>query len=333
MISQRSDFSVWSSMENKPTVFIGSSTEGLPIANSIKSIFGQQADVEVWNSGGIFTKNQSFLRSLLDMASLFEFAVLVFSKDDVSLIRGETYETARDNVLFEFGLFLGKLGSRRVFTLVEKDLKLPSELDGISLEAFSRSKNGSPTAGLSKTAAKIVSSILEYHQNTTEFSNLPSTSLAIGYFQNFLARVCDKLDDFEPILIADQKIEYTSFTLHVIIPDKLELLDNDNLKSILKNLTSVRIKNSQFREFPFYMQAIPLQGKKQLDLFDIPTTMRTSRETIKRIFTGEFVGRNDLQSRAEKREVANFERTLHLLLEERPIWKKSIKFEYLSDFI
>jgi hypothetical protein len=320
-------------MENKPTVFIGSSTEGLPIANAIKSIFGQQADVEVWNSGGIFTKNQSFLRSLLDMASLFEFAVLVFSKDDVSLIRGETYETARDNVLFEFGLFLGKLGPRRVFTLVEKDLKLPSELDGISLDSFSRSKDGNPTAGFSKTASKIVSSIIEYHLNTTEFSNLPSTSLAIGYFQNFLSRVCDKLDDFEPVLIADRKIEYTSFTLHVIIPDKLELLDNDNLKSILKRLTLVRIKNSQFREFPFYVQGIPLQETKHLDLFDIPTTMRTSRETIKRIFTGEFVGRSDLQSRAEKREVANFERTLRLLLEERPIWKKSIEFQHLSDFI
>jgi hypothetical protein len=320
-------------MEDKPTVFIGSSTEGLPVAKAIKSIFGQQADVEVWNSGGIFTKNQSFLRSLLEMASLFEFAVLIFSKDDVSLIRGETYETARDNVLFEFGLFLGKLGPRRVHTLVEKDLKLPSELDGISLDSFSRAKNGNPTAGFSKTAVNIVSSIIEYHQNTTEFSNLPSTALAIGYFQNFLSRVCDKLDDFEPVLIADRKIDYTSFKLHVIIPDKLELLDDDNMKSILKRLTLVRIKNSQFREFPFYMQALPPEGTKHLDLFDIPTTMRTSRETIKRIFTGEFVGRNDLQSRAEKREAANFERTLHLLLEERPIWKKSIEFQYLSDFI
>ncbi len=320
-------------MEDKPTVFIGSSTEGLPVANAIKSIFGQQADVEVWNSGGIFTKNQSFLRSLLDMASLFEFAVLVFTKDDISLIRGQSYETARDNVLFEFGLFLGKLGPRRVFTLVEKDLKLPSELDGISLDSFSRLKDGNPTAGLSKTVSKIVSSILEYHLNTTEFSNLPSTSLAIGYFQNFLSRVCDKLDDFEPVLISDRKIEYTSFTLHVIMPDRLELLDNDNLKSILKRLTSVRIKNSQFREFPFYVQAIPSQETKHLDLFDIPTTMRTSRETIRRIFTGEIVGRSDLQSRAEKREVANFERTLRLLLEERPIWKKSIEFQYLSDFV
>jgi Prokaryotic STING domain/CAP12/Pycsar effector protein, TIR domain len=320
-------------MENKPTVFIGSSTEGLPVANAIKSIFGQEADVEVWNSGGIFTKNQSFLRSLMDMASLFEFAVLVFSNDDISLIRGQTYETARDNVLFEFGLFLGKLGPRRVYTLVEKDLKIPTELDGISLDSFSRTKNGNPTAGFSKTCSKIVSSIIEYHKNTTEFSNLPSTALAIGYFQNFLSRVCDRLDDFEPVIIADRKIEYSSFKLHVVIPDQLELLDDDNMKSIIKRLTLVRIKNSKFREFPFYMQAIPPEGTKHLDLIDIPTTMRTSRETIRRIFSGEFVGRNDLQMRAERREAANFERTLQLLLEERPIWKKSIEFQYLSDLI
>lgn len=320
-------------MDNKPTVFIGSSSEGLKVANALKSIFGQQAEVEVWNSGEIFSRNRSFMRSLLDTASLYEFAVLVFSNDDVSLIRGETYETARDNVLFEFGLFLGKLGPRRAYALVEKDLKIPSDLAGISLDTFNRKKDGSPTASFSKTASSIVSSIVEYHRNTTEFSHLPSTALAIGYFHNFLARVCDRLDDFEPVFVGDRKIEYTSFTLNVIVPDRLELLDDDNLRSILRGLTLVRINNSQFRDFPFYMQAVPPEGVTHLDLFDIPTTMRSSRETIVRIFREEYVGKSGLQGRAEKREVANFERTLHLLLSERPRWERFIKFQYLSQYV
>lgn len=317
-------------MNDKPTVFIGSSSEGLRVAYALESSFDQQAEVEVWDSGTVFSRNRSFLRSLLDTASLYEFAVLVFSSDDIGLIRGETYETARDNILFEYGLFLGRLGPRRAYALVEKDLKVPSDLAGISLDTFSRKRNGSPTAGFSKTASSIVSSIVEYHRNTTEFSHLPSTALAIGYFANFLARVCDKLDDFEPVFIADRKIEYTSFTLHVIIPDRLELLDDDNLKSILRGLKSVKINNSRFREFPFYMQAVPPEGTTHLDLFDIPTTMRSSREAIVRIFREEYVGKSGLQSRAEKREVANFERTLRLLLHERPIWEKDIKFQYLS---
>jgi hypothetical protein len=320
-------------MENKPAVFIGSSTEGLQVADAMLSFFGSQAEVEIWNSGRIFTRNQSFLKSLLDTASLYEFAVLILTNDDISQIRGETYETARDNVLFEFGLFLGKLGTRRVYTLVEKDLKLPTEVDGISLDFFTRTQDGNPTEDFSIIAANIVSSILEYHQRTTEFSHLPSTALAIGYFQNFISRVCEKLNDFEPVLIAKRKIEYTSFTLHVIIPDNLEILDDDNLKNILKNLTLAKIKNNKFREFPFYMQSIPPRGTKHLDLYDIPTTMRTSRETIKRIFQDEFIGKSGLQRRAEKREIGNFEKTLHLLLDERPVWKKSIQFQYLSEFL
>jgi hypothetical protein len=320
-------------MDNKPTVFIGSSSEGLKVANALKVTFGQQAEVEVWNSGEIFTKNRSFLTSLLDTASLFEFAVLIFSNDDVRLVRGESLTTARDNVLFEFGLFLGKLGPRRAYSLVEKDLQVPTDLAGMSMDAFSRKKDGNPTADFSVTAAKLVSSIMDYHRNTMEFSHLPSTALAIGYFQNFLSRVCDKLDDFEPVFIADRKIDYTSFTLHVIIPDRLELLDDDNLRSILKGLKSVMIHDSKFREFPFYVQAVPAEGATHLDLFDIPTTMRSSMETILRIFRQDYIGDSNLQSRAEKREVANFEKTLHLLLNERPIWKKFIQFQYLSEFV
>jgi hypothetical protein len=322
-----------SQMDNKPSVFIGSSSEGLKVANALKAAFGGQAEVEVWNSGEIFAKNRSFLTSLLDTASLFEFAVLVFSNDDISTVRGETYETARDNILFEFGLFLGKLGPRRAYSLVEKDLKVPSDLAGMSMDFFSRKKDGNPTADFSATASRLVASIIEIHRNTIEFSHLPSTALAIGYFQNFLSRVCDKLDDFEPVFIADRKIEYTSFTLHVIIPDRLELLDDENLRSILRGLTSVKVNNSKFREFPFYIQTLPAEGTTHLELFDIPTTMRSSRETIRRIFGKDYVGNSDLQERAEKREVANFEKTLNLLLNERPVWKKFIKFQYLSEYL
>jgi hypothetical protein len=320
-------------MDIKPTVFIGSSSEGLKVANALKVMFGQQAEVEVWNSGEIFSKNRSYLTSLLDTASLYEFAVCVFSNDDISLVRGESRTTARDNVLFEFGLFLGKLGPRRAYSLVEKDLKVPTNLSGISMDSFSRKKDGNPTADFSTTAARIVSSIMDYHRNTMEFSHLPSTALAIGYFQNFLSRVCDKLDDFEPVFIADRKIEYQSFTLHVIIPDRLELLDDENLRGILKGLKSIKIKNSKFREFPFYVQALPAEGATHLDLYDVPTTMRSSRETILRIFRQDYIGDSTMQSRAEKREIANFEKTLRLLLNERPIWKKYIEFQYLSEFV
>ena len=320
-------------MLNKPTVFIGSASEGIKVANKLKSDLAKHCDVEVWNSGKVFIVNKSYLRSLLDTASLYEFAILVFTCDDKTIVRKKQYTTARDNVLFEFGLFLGKLGPRRTVALVEDNLKIPTDLEGISLDMFSRRKDGMPSATFKNTSSTIRERILDYHGSTVEFSHLPSTALAIGYFHNFISRVCDKLDNFEPITIGKKKLEYKSFTLNIVIPDKLILLDDANLKNILRGLKSVKINNSQFREFPFYMQALPSKKKPHLELFDIPTTMKASRETILRIFKEEYVGKSNLQTRAEIRETGNFEKTLRLMLEERPAWRNYISFRYLSEFV
>jgi hypothetical protein len=70
--------------------------------------------------------------------------VFVFAPDDISAIREKMLETIRDNVLFEFGLALGKLGTKRAFFLVpeaQDKLRLPSDLLGIHTINFSRKRS------------------------------------------------------------------------------------------------------------------------------------------------------------------------------------------------
>jgi CRP/FNR family cyclic AMP-dependent transcriptional regulator len=54
---------------------------------------------------------------------------------DTSESRGQSYASPRDNVLFELGLFMGRLGPKRVFIVHEADvnLKLPADLAGIGV--------------------------------------------------------------------------------------------------------------------------------------------------------------------------------------------------------
>lgn len=320
-------------MDNRPTVFIGSSTEGLRIAEALKNQIGDRARVEIWNSDGVFSRNQSFLKSLLDASSLYEFAVLVFTSDDSVLMRAETHTAARDNILFEFGLFLGKLGPRRAHALVEKKLRVPSDLAGIHLYNFELNDDRSAKGGFSELAEKVTREILDYHENTVEFSHLPSTALAIGYFQNFIYKVCDELDNYKPITIDGVEYNYDNFTLNVVVADNLKLVDPVSLRSIVKGLKHVKVNSPSFRDFPFYIQSIPDAQSKHIEFFDIPTTMKASNETILRIFKEEYVGKSKLQFRAEQREIANFERTLRLLVDEVPAWKSHIKYRYLSEFI
>lgn len=54
--------------------------------------------------------------------------------DDKGYLADEPVSTknrARQNVIFEHGYFIGKLGRERVVALVKGDLELPSDINGI----------------------------------------------------------------------------------------------------------------------------------------------------------------------------------------------------------
>jgi hypothetical protein len=63
-----------------------------------------------------------------------DFAVFVFAPDDVIELRGEKYLVARDNVLYELGLFTGHLSPERCFFLLPDSIgvHIPSDLAGVT---------------------------------------------------------------------------------------------------------------------------------------------------------------------------------------------------------
>jgi hypothetical protein len=122
----------------RPALFVGSSKEGLPAAYALQENLEDCAEVTVW-SQGIFKLTASSLQSLMDALDRFEFAAFVFTDDDVSTIRGSEVTAVRDNVILEFGMFLGRLGIQRTFFVVPKDrpdLHLPTDLLGITPAAY-----------------------------------------------------------------------------------------------------------------------------------------------------------------------------------------------------
>ena len=119
----------------KPRIFIGSSSEGLNVAERVKSFFSKSYDCFLWTDD-IFKNNESFLETLLKSASLFDFAFLIFSADDMELVRDNIFDAPRDNVLFEYGLFLGRVGVDRAYIIAEKDVKIPTDMLGITYTRY-----------------------------------------------------------------------------------------------------------------------------------------------------------------------------------------------------
>jgi len=115
----------------KPTVFIGSSTERLPIARALKEILTDCADVTVWKEAPEFVPGDSLLTGLIKVGQLYDFALLVFGQDDCTMMSDMPCANVRDNVLFELGLFIGHMGRERAFWLSPSGSKAPSFPDDL----------------------------------------------------------------------------------------------------------------------------------------------------------------------------------------------------------
>jgi predicted nucleotide-binding protein len=75
----------------------------------------------------------TILESLLAALQDSEFAIFVLTADDKTEQRDKFGMTPRDNVIFELGLFLGRLGPGRTFMVRPRgvDLLLPTDLLGV----------------------------------------------------------------------------------------------------------------------------------------------------------------------------------------------------------
>jgi predicted nucleotide-binding protein/fido (protein-threonine AMPylation protein) len=121
----------------KPRLFIGSSTEGLAIAEALQLGLEYDAEVTLW-SQGVFGLSTLTLEALIERAKDSDFAVLVLTADDMLTKRGDAKPVARDNVLFELGLFIGIAGRFRTFVVHPRgqDMHMPTDLSGLAVATY-----------------------------------------------------------------------------------------------------------------------------------------------------------------------------------------------------
>jgi hypothetical protein len=126
----------------KPKLFIGSARESIKYANAIHRALSYYAEVTPWHAG-VFQAGRSTMEDLEAELRRSDFAVFVCSPDDVIRMRDHVYVVPRDNVIFELGLFWGRLGRERVFIVVpdrthtvDADGREPQLPDGTAAERF-----------------------------------------------------------------------------------------------------------------------------------------------------------------------------------------------------
>ena len=143
-------------MDYKFRIFIGSSSEGLPVARKLQASLSEEFVVEIWNQGTVFGLGTHTLEALEEAVQDYNYGVFVFTPDDELLSRGETKPVARDNVIFELGLFTGGLGRTRAFIVKPKgkSISLPTDLAGITTAIYDQ-KNSNLAAAVEPACEKI----------------------------------------------------------------------------------------------------------------------------------------------------------------------------------
>jgi predicted nucleotide-binding protein len=117
----------------KVKVFIISSVEVLPVARAVQAAFEHDPfTCTVWTDG-VFRATSYALAALEAAVDDADFAIAIAHSDDVTSSREKTWPAPRDNVVFELGLFMGRLGRERAILMEprEEKLKLPSDLAGV----------------------------------------------------------------------------------------------------------------------------------------------------------------------------------------------------------
>jgi hypothetical protein len=122
----------------KPKLFIGSSSEQLELAYAAQEGLERDVEVTVWTQS-IFELSKTAMASLIDALDENDFGLFILAPDDITAMRDASRQTVRDNVIFELGLFIGRMGSDRCFMIVPRgvdDLHLPSDLLGLTPATF-----------------------------------------------------------------------------------------------------------------------------------------------------------------------------------------------------
>ena len=129
----------------KRKVFVGCSSEVLKtkIIDTLKKMFREDArfvsfEIQVWNET-IWKNLQTATATLEASLTQYDYAIFIGFPDDIVQCNSQQYYTTRDNVTFEFGLFLSYLGAERTFFFKPKyskrfhEFKIMSDLGDSAL--------------------------------------------------------------------------------------------------------------------------------------------------------------------------------------------------------
>jgi len=122
----------------KPKILVYSAKEDAEVALAIQGNLQDYADVFLWNQD-MFLLSEPVTEGLAKHARTSDFGIFILTPHDLVKIRGKEFAAPRDNVLFELGVFVGRLERSRNILVIPRqqpndpDPRIPTDLEGWTL--------------------------------------------------------------------------------------------------------------------------------------------------------------------------------------------------------
>lgn len=293
----------------KKKLFIGSSSEELPLAEIAKSLLEHDFDVTIWNEKvwdtAVFKINQNFLADLLKASLQYDFGILLGTNDDKVVFRGKDVMQPRDNVLFELGLFTGRLGTSKCAFLIDREIKLLSDFNGLSLAFFDKADKASFESAVNQIKDLFLSSADD------EINFFPSATLASVYFENLIVPICRFL--IENGGFTSKEIHYKKCKVNVIIPTRI----NEDVNLQFEKLKSSIATESVFFKYAGRPRQISIDTQitnDTLEFIDFPTIIAGINHSIANLLPNDFNKLSPDYDSILERELRRFITTFKKLL-------------------
>ncbi|MFT3932113.1 MAG: nucleotide-binding protein [Chitinophagaceae bacterium] len=367
----------------RPSIFIGSSTESLATARFVKEQFDPSIfEVDIWDEG-VFGKGKTNVQWLKNFTDIYDFAIFIFVPEDEILVQTRTDKQGKDlagkatrhNVVFEFGLFLGRIGSKKTYILYDDSLTdfidqfftdLQYHRDDPDkhfvllypykgqyqqwMQAKMNNRTDVPqyiAASIQPQVQKIIESVKQSVQEV-EVGFLPSTSLAIGYYKNFLQIVTqflhDALSSEQPDWLKklgdteeDRQIKETvslirskkTACVKIIMPDSLIGAEHQVFKTEYQNagLKKIIVRGPS-RNMPVQcLNNHHAAAKDHFIIYDIPSTINSSIDAIDLINAEK-----DIRELLAEKERLNFRKAIAHLFEKNKTLLPYISIISIEEF-
>jgi hypothetical protein len=231
-------------------------------------------EAEIW-SQGVFGLSRGTLESLILAVERFDFAVLVLTADDLKTSRGETRPAARDNVIFELGLFIGALGRERTFMVSDRTAppELPSDLRGVTAAEYSPHASGNLEAALGPACRRIkneVSRLGRRDSRRAQHLNAATTSVE---------EASARIDEMLRLLARSRKVE-----LDIIASQFGMLIDPAKLAEMQRDLVELEATlNPSANKPPFaevWQRIVELEGETFNTITGLPFEYAIEKEAL-----------------------------------------------------